>query len=301
MKHLPRPIQEFALLALPGIFLALVPACAGAQHIPVDPNTPLFLISHAAQGYLGIDTRDVGTDRIAALKLKDTHGAEIVTVDHDAPAGKAGLRVHDVILQINGQPVESEAQFGHILHDSPPGRTITLLISRDGQQQTVSVQLGDRDQIEADAWPHAYPVPDQEDDSATPAATSTWAGSDSTYAASSGASLPGSRGFLGSFHIDPLYVGLELDPIGTQLAEYFGVHDGSGLLVHRVEDNSPASAAGLKAGDVITRVNGKNIATHSQWMKALHENRGKLIQVTVVRNRREQTVTMTAGQLRKKG
>jgi serine protease Do len=78
------------------------------------------------------------------------------------------------------------------------------------------------------------------------------------------------------------------------------VHDGIGLLVHRVEDNSPGAAAGLKAGDVITKVNGRGVATTSQWMKSLHENRGKTVQLTVVRNRQEQMLNMVAGEAKKK-
>src|SRR5260221_12942002 len=47
--------------------------------------------------YLGVDVADVAKDRVSSLKLKDEHGVEITMVDHDAPAGKAGLQEHDVI------------------------------------------------------------------------------------------------------------------------------------------------------------------------------------------------------------
>ena len=70
--------------------------------------------------------RDVSGDQMATLKLKDARGAEIVLVDHDAPAGKAGLREHDVVLQMNGQAIDGEEQLRRMLHDSPPGRTIVL-------------------------------------------------------------------------------------------------------------------------------------------------------------------------------
>jgi serine protease Do len=301
MKRFPRPFPKLVLLTLPGICLALAPAGMAAQRITLDtfgPHAPL-LLAHPAQGYLGVDVRDVSSDRAAALKLKDQHGAEIVTVDHDAPAGKAGLRIHDVIMQMNGQAVDGEAQFSRMLHETPPGRTVALLISRDGQTQTISIVLGDRAKIEADAWPQPVPLSEEDDGASAPAAASSTAGTEEASAGSSSTPVTGGKGFFGTFRLDPLYVGLELEPVGTQLADYFGVHDGTGLLVQRVEDNSPASAAGLKAGDVITRVNGKEMATHSQWMKALRENRGKQIQVTIVRSRREETLTMTAGQSKK--
>ena len=63
--------------------------------------------------------------------------------------------------------------------------------------------------------------------------------------------------------------------------------------------NSPAAAAGLRAGDVITRVNGENVATTSQWVHDIHANRGKQIQLTVIRDKHEGTVSMIAGRPRK--
>jgi S1-C subfamily serine protease len=299
MKYFPRPFPQVVLPAM--LFLGVLPTPGlHAQHIARSRMGP-FLLSHAPQGYLGVDYRDISGSRVAALKLKDTHGVEIVTVDHDAPAGKAGLRAHDVILQMNGQALEGEAQLRRMMHDLPPGRTISFLISRDGQQQTVSVELGDRAKIEASAWPQPFPDSGQEEDSAD-AGPEAGNGSGPASGSNSGHSwFPSGKGFLGALHLDPLYVGVQLDAVGTQLAEYFGVHDGIGLLVHRVEENSPGSAAGLKAGDVITKVNGRLVATTSQWMKLLHENRGKPVQLTVVRNRQEQTVSMMAGEAKKKG
>ena len=59
--------------------------------------------------YLGVDISDVTSERLAALKLKDERGVEVTMVDQDAPAGKAGLKEHDVILTMNGTNVESDA------------------------------------------------------------------------------------------------------------------------------------------------------------------------------------------------
>ena len=96
--------------------------------------------------YLGVDTRDVTTDRLSALHLKEEHGVEVTMVDQDAPAGKVGLKEHDVILSINNSPVESVAQLRRMIREVPPGRTATLGISRDGQPMSVKVELGKRPQ-----------------------------------------------------------------------------------------------------------------------------------------------------------
>jgi serine protease Do len=258
--------------------IALTPAVFAQQHWNIMADDPA-LLSHSTQGYLGVGTHDIDTQRAGQLKLKDTRGAEVVTIDHDAPAAKAGMRLHDVILQMNGQQIEGEAQLGQLLRQTPPGKTVTLVISRDGQPQTLSVTLCDEATLEADAWSQHIPVePDENDDLTLPGPKSGFG-----------------NGFLPSLRMNTSYTGLELDMLGPQLADFFGVHDGQGLLVKRVDDNSPGSVAGLRAGDVITKVNGRIVATTGQWMRTIRTSKGKPVELTVMRDRREATVTMTAG------
>jgi serine protease Do len=92
---------------------AIVLGCAFAAQTAWGLPTPLDLLRslsrefllHNSQGYLGVDVKDVDPDRAAVLKLKNGHGVEIVALDHDAPAAKAGLRAHDIILQMNGERI----------------------------------------------------------------------------------------------------------------------------------------------------------------------------------------------------
>lgn len=254
------------------------PLVGAAQRIVLPGSDPI--LTHS-QAYLGVGTRDVDTERAGQLKLKSARGAEIVTIDHDAPAAKAGLHLHDVLLTMNNQPIEGQAELSRLLRETPAGRTVTFLLSRDGQLVTLQVQLADRSTIEADAWSQHTPVPDPDE-----------------FPEPGVAPLYGNSFIAGLGH-NPLYTGLELDMLGPQLANFFGVHDGQGLLIKRVDDNSPAAAAGLRAGDVITKVNGQVIATTNQWFKTIHTNRGKQVQLTVIRDRRENTVTMMAGRPKK--
>src|SRR5215813_15097971 len=80
----------------------------------------------SGRSYLGVDINDVTSDRVGPLKLKEERGVEIVSVDQDAPAGKAGLKEHDVILEFDGTKVEGEEQLRRMLRETPPGRTVTL-------------------------------------------------------------------------------------------------------------------------------------------------------------------------------
>ena len=285
MKHFSR--LGWTIAAGSVIFAAGTSQITAQPIIPIFNETPAYL-AHSPQSYLGIDTRDIDSERAAALKLKDVHGAEIVMIDHDAPANKAGLKLHDVVLEMNSQRVDGADQLRRMLRETPPGHTVNFVISRDGQQQNISVELADRAKVEANAWAKHFTVPDPSQEPVL-----------------DGLSAPSSRwfgnGFFGVFTTNGLYVGADVDVLSTQLAGYFGVSDGTGLLVRSVDENSPAATAGLKAGDVITKVNNSTMASRSDWIKVLHSNRGKQVQLTVMRDKKEQKLNMQAGEQRKKG
>ena len=131
------------------ISMLLLPLLAGlsqaAQNTAIDPQPWVFSSEDSGtSSYLGVDIADVTTDRLNALKLKEEKGVEVTMVDQDAPAGKAGLKEHDVILTMNGTPIESGAQLRRMIHETPAGRVVTLGLSRDGQPMTLKVQLADK-------------------------------------------------------------------------------------------------------------------------------------------------------------
>lgn len=285
MKHILR--LGWTIFAAGGATLAVCSQQVAAQPVTVFNDTPAYL-AHGSQSYLGVNIRDIDSDRATELRLKDVHGAEIVTVDHDAPANKAGLKIHDVVLEMNGQRVEGAEQLRRMLRETPAGRTVNFVISRDGQPKNISVELGDRAKVEANAWSQHFTVPD-------PGEPTVMNGLVAPSTAGPG------KGFFGVFTTSGLYIGADVDVLSTQLANYFGVSDGTGLLVKSVDENSPAATAGLKAGDVITKLNNDNMASRADWMKALHNNRGKQVQLTVMRDKKEQKLSMQAGEPKKKG
>jgi len=287
MRHFPRLVCKAGSITVLIGSTVIAPATFAAQLLIVPDSSALMF--RTSQGYLGIEMRDIDNDRVAALKLKDASGVEVTTVDHDAPAGKCGLRVHDVIQQMNGQAIQGVEQLRRMLRETPAGRSIVLFISRDGQQLTINVQLADRATIEQDAWSQHMTVPDPDDGSSFVPVGPTSHG------------VGGSSSFFGTLTLGTPTVGVEVDTLGSQLADYFGVKDGLGLLVKHVAENSPASTAGFKAGDVITKVNGESMATLNTWLKTLHANRGKQVQVTIVRNHKEQVLSLQAGDAKHKG
>ena len=96
-----------------------------------------------------------------------------------------------------------------------------------------------------------------------------------------------------------LYVGADVNPVRTQLADYFGVKSGTGLLVESVDDQSPASRAGLKAGDVVVKVESQQMTSRATGSRRFATTAGRLVQVTVMRNKQEQVLTMSAGKPKK--
>ncbi len=288
MMNLLRPIRTLHIV--PSIAgLAVVSACLllapRAIHAQADEIAPLLedtspLLAHASvPGYLGVDVADVDADRAQVLKLKDVRGAVITLIDHDAPAGQIGLKVNDVVLGIDGQNVDNADALRRILRDIPPGRKISLEISRDGNIQTMAVQLVDRKAMEHDVWARL----DIDVDGIAPVAPPPVMGI-------TGSNAPISSGFHMSLFTSTLNVGALVEPLTSQMAEYLGVP--GGLMVKQVARKSEAAAAGFKAFDVILRVGADSISTSADWDRDLRSNVGKPVQVTILRDRKQQTLTL---------
>jgi serine protease Do len=256
---------------------------------------PVFAFHHsggvAGKGYLGIEMGDISADEVAALKLKEARGAEIVNMDHDGPACKAGLQIHDVIVQMNGQTIDSPDQLRRMLREMQVGSQVAFVISRDGQPQTISLQLANRDTVERQAWEQRYKVPEPESASSG----SVMHGNGFFSSSTANGATKGQRNFLGLMPmlVNSSFTGAKLEVMGPQLAEFFGAQGSAGLLVRSVDSNSPASVAGLRAGDVVVKINSISVASGSDWSKTIHENRGKPLPVVILRDKRVQTLTLT--------
>lgn len=292
MNHFSRPNRRpnrglsrslgIGLLLGAGACHLLVPTVAQAQmnqFLQLLQNGSSFLLHSNTPGYLGVELADVDTEKAQALRMKDTHGALITLIDHDAPAGQSGLKVNDVVLALNGQKVDNAEQLRRILREIPAGRKISIEISREGNVQTMALQLADRRAMEHDVWNKLGNSND---------ATGAVPGGLGILPGNGDGSIPG--GFHMPLFGSTLKVGALVEPLTTQMAEYMGVPNG--LMVKQVARKSEAAAAGLKPFDVILKVGSETISTSSDWERALHANQGKAVQVVVLRDRKQQTLTL---------
>jgi C-terminal processing protease CtpA/Prc len=264
------------------VFASLVPfaTIAHSSQVYSSPDAQ-FEYASTASGYLGVDLRDVDELRAQQLKLGGVGGAEIVALDHDAPACKAGLHTGDVITRVNGEPISNADQLRRLMRELPAGRHVTLTVNHNGKSQDVHVQLADREALARQAWKKHFHV------------------SDSVPMVDG---FAGGNGFLRPGLVMPPggsteRIGVYVRPMSAQLAAFFGAKDGAGLLVESVDQDSPAAAAGIKAGDVITRANGNPVASAMDLIGAVRSSNGRPVQVTLLRDHREQSNRdRTAGQ-----
>lgn len=268
------------------MMLITLPGAAPAQ--PGSHSYFFYGESGEGSSYLGVQTEDVSSDRVAPLHLKEERGVEITMVDQDAPASKAGLKEHDVILSVNDQKIESVEQLKRVIRELPPGRTVAIGISRDGQPMTVQAQLAKRENM-------VFTDNGQDYNVAIPP-------------------MPPIN--IPAIHIPPINMpemdigpivvvhslarsGLMVENLTPQLSDYFGVKSGTGVLVRSVEKGSRGEQAGFKAGDVIVKINGADVSDCSDFTRLLRKRTDNKAAIVVMRERKEQTLTLTLPETRR--
>jgi len=218
--------------------------------------------------YLGVGVADIDAESAKALNLKEARGVEIKNVVEDSPAAKAGLKEGDVVLEYNGEKVEGMEQFMRMVRETPPGRQVSLVIWRNGATQKVTATIGTRRRgmIWRGEGPIVIPrIPE----------------------------IPNLPDMPGLMSWRSTMLGVDSESLTPQLGEYFGVKEG-GVLVRSVIRNSAAEKAGLKAGDVIVKVNGERVSSPRQITNVLAGLRlPKTIPVVVVRRQQEMTLNVT--------
>jgi serine protease Do len=214
--------------------------------------------------YLGVNLAEVDSNRAKELKLREDYGVEITRVEDNSPADKAGVKPGDVVLEYNGQRVEGMEQFGRMVRETPPGREVKLTVSRNGAPQTLTAVLGSRKYRFSGNFPPGFEVPEFH--------------------------MPDIPQIFTTIRSPML--GVEAESLGSQLAVYFGVKEG--VLVRSVLENTAAQKAGIKAGDVITKVDGMAVTTPSELSSTVRSaNAKKTYTLELVRDHKPVTVTVT--------
>jgi serine protease Do len=236
--------------------------------------------------YLGIGVADITAARAKALNLKEERGAEVTNVTKDGPAEKAGIKEGDVVLEYDGASVHGIEQFTRLVRETPVGRQVKISVWRNGAAQTLTATIEVRKSV-------ALPVPPQNSGVHRE-------GSFLVFPDNGGGQMqmlpPAIDGPLRSFSLtwqSPV-LGMEGESLRSQeqLAEFFGVKDG--VLVKSVAKNSAAEKAGIKAGDVVVKVDDSAVSTSQEITRALHAlGSKKTFTVTVVRNKKEIPLTVT--------
>jgi len=222
-------------------------------------------MSQGLGSFLGVGIQEIDSNRAKELKLPDEAGLEVTRIAPESPAEKAGIKTGDVVTQYNGQRVESMEQFSRIVRETPPGRDVKIGIIRNGVPQTITAKIVARPVISGQLIPAPVQNPFDLRFPDMPQNHMTWRST---------------------------VLGIEAEALDGQLAEFFGVQEG--VLVRAVTKGSSADKAGIKAGDVIVRVDDAKVSTPADISNHLRGLRGRSVSMVVVRDRKEINVMLSA-------
>jgi membrane-associated protease RseP (regulator of RpoE activity) len=243
--------------------------------------------------YLGIQTQEVTRENFGKFGLRDVRGVAVEKVLENSPAQAAGLQNGDVIIRFNGEEITSTRKLTRLISEVAPDHQAKVTVLRNGNERDLNVTLGKRPapkfengnfEFNMPSVPGKIEIPDIQ-------AMPTFPPMGEMPQIQVAPGLEGNDSFVwrvGSSR----QIGVSVSPLTKQLADYFGVAEG-GLLISNVRENSPAAKAGLKAGDVITEVNGKAVKGDFDLIRAIGEKNDGDVELTIIRDRGRQTIRVT--------
>ena len=291
MKNLKFGVFCFGLLIAVATVVSSISAQARVQVEPRARNGRELMVLDGRGSQLGVMVSDVEVTAPAG-------GVTIDQVNDNSPAEKAGIKPGDVVVEYDGERVRSARQFTRLVQETPEGRTVKVGLLRDGKRQTVdatpansemSWDFGpemDRALREAERGMREFnfSVPDPE----------WWLDRDRgnreprrfEYRVPGGIRpfINGSRGRLG----------VTVQSLTAELEEYFGAKNG-GALVSSVTNESAAAKAGVKAGDVITSINGRRVEDSDDLIREIEDAKGETT-IVLIRDKKEITLKAQIGE-----
>lgn len=247
------------------------PPAPPAQAARPMPRPKVVLAPQPPGGsFLGIAIVEINSERAAQLGLPQPQGVEVSSVVEGSAAAQAGLREGDVVLEFAGERVRGVEHFSRLVRETPVGRRVNLAIFRDGKQQTLTAEIRERKTPRVPAFSLCG---DGAEDCEIHIPKFNLPKFDFDFDIPRPLMLTRSRA-----------LGAELETVEGQLAEYFGVK--SGALVRTVDNDSPAAKAGIRAGDVIVSMAGRNVSKSSEVGDAIRDTRGQgTVGCEIVRNK----------------
>jgi S1-C subfamily serine protease len=286
-------------IALAALLAASIPSGLRAQQQPPPPpaappasSRPDFggaaVRIEDGSGWLGVAIEEVSADKANELKLPADRGVLLTEVEEDSPASKAGLKSGDVVTEFDGQRVEGTLAFRRMVRETPPGRSIELGYWRDGHAGSATVELGslssEFQDHERQLEDHAREMADNARQMADQQIAQQMAQMPMVLDLPEDADM-----FVGSTPT----LGIGALNLSGQLGNYFGAPDGQGVLVSEVRDSTPASKAGLQAGDVITKLDGERVRSVGELRGKLAEKRAdKSVTLTILRKGNEISISV---------
>ena len=276
---------KYTLGLLTALILTVAPALAQQStpeppEPPEDFNTFSFLIDGG--GFLGVHGEDINNENMGRYRLNQARGVGVTQVVPGSAAEKAGLRKDDVILRIDGENVTSVRKLNRLVSEIAPDHSVRITISRGGAEQELTATMGKRkssSMVRDFVAPHAriwregqlFSPGDLLDND----------------------KLFNKNGDLTFMLSNSRRIGVSTMQLTKQLADYFGIAGGRGVLVTAVTEDGPAAKAGVKAGDVITAIDGEEIDSPGDVSRVISGKKEGDVTLTVIRNKSQQTIRVT--------
>jgi serine protease Do len=183
------------------------------------------------RGYLGVVPQELTAEMAEALGVEDAKGVILPQVTEGSAADEAGLQRGDIVLQFDGQTVESATQFRNLVAERKPGERVRMVVLRDGYRESLTVTLDRRPSVEQ--------MRGQTEEE------------------------PADRGSQ--------RLGLAVQNLTPDLAQQFGYEDQTGVIVTRVVPGSQAAEKGVRPGFLIEEVERQKVANVRQFERAVRE------------------------------
>ena len=239
-------------------------------------------------GYLGVQTEEVTRENLGKFNLREVRGVGIVKVQEGSPAQASGIQDGDVIVKVNGDDITSSRKLTRLISEISPDHTARLTVLRNGSEREINVTLGKRPTPKfgegSFSFPEVFEKFDMPELKNLPRMES----------------FPAVPGTPGTPHVFSFgthrQIGVGVTPLTKQLSDHFGVTNGA--LVNSVNENSPAAKAGLKAGDIITEIDGKAVKGQLDLIRAIGEKKEGDVSITFVRGGNRQSVRVTPEEMK---